>query len=435
LGNIQTLGDVIGLLRRRWFVIALITVLGAAATVVYALSMPRSYEAIAVIQVEQPRVTDEAVRDAAGGPTSFRLQLIEQRIMSRETMLALMHRHGLAGALAGLSEMHQVVVMRSSIRLEAVRTGSGGATDVTAILVTARLGDPVTAAAAANDVAGMIIALGSAREFERIAEARAFFVAEEARITQEIVAIEAAITHFKQANVDALPEATSVRREEMAQLDTALRDIAARRLELDTRREALLAEGNLRTVSARTVEQLAAQIALLEEQAAPLAARRAEVEAALARAPGIETALSAYARSLQLLQDQYAITTRRLAEAEMSRKLAESQKTEQFRLLEAARPPAYATGSGRRRIAALGFVGALMLGLGVALALEMANPVLRTAGQFERAVGIRPVVAIPHVLTAAERVQQRTRQIATLGAAAFVMLAFAAMVGLRMFGA
>lgn len=211
--------------------------------------------------------------------------------------------------------------------------------------------------------------------------------------------------------------------------DGVLRDIAARRLERETRREALLAPGNLRTVSTRLAEQPASEIALIDEQARLLAARRAVVEASLARAPEVEATLAANARDLHLLQDRYAVTTRRLAEVETGRTLAESRKTEQMRILEAAEPPPRATASKRKRIAVLGAVASVLAGLGLAFLLELTNPVLRTSAQMQRAIGIRPVVSIPHVPTVAERTARPTRRIAGLSAAVLVIVAVVTIAG------
>lgn len=431
MGNLQTLGDVIGLLRRRALVILAVTLLGCVLTVAYVMSLPRSYTSTAVIQVESPRVADPVAREVAGGPTSFRIQIIEQQIMTREAMLSLIRRHGLEDDMAGLSEAQRVFVMRSSIRVQNVGSGPSvaGGTDVSALVVNATFADPGVAAALANDVADQIIALGTAREIARIDEARAFFGAEEARIAAEIVALEAEITRFKIDNVDSLPESLAPRREEATRLDDALRTLATRRIELDSQREALLSQGNLRTVGQRQVDLLNGQIALIDEQMSALQARRSAIEAAFARAPGIEQALSGYARAMQQLSDRYSVTTRRLAEAETSRKLAENQQTEQLTMLERAEPPMYPDGSGRRRTAVMGAAGALMAGLALAVALDLANPVLRTAGQVERAVGLRPFVAIPYIPSARERVRRRVLRVAAIGAVALVIVFVVAAAG------
>ncbi|MFN6977448.1 MAG: hypothetical protein ACK4OP_04955, partial [Gemmobacter sp.] len=413
------------------------TLIGVALTLAYVLALPRAYVTTAVIQVESPRVADPVSREVAGGPTSFRLQVIEQQIMSREAMLALMRRHDLFAALGGLTDTQRVVLMREAIDLDNILPGptAGGGTDVSAILVTVTLPDPVKAAAVANEVAERIIALGSQRELARIDEARGFFLEEEARIAAAMVALEAEITRFKIDNVDALPEAIAARREEAARLDDALRTIAARRIELETQRDALRTQGNLRVVEQRQLELLTGQIGLLDDQSMALERRRGEIAASLARAPSIETALSAYARSLQQLQDRYAVTTRRLAEAETSRKLAENQQTEQLSLLEAAEVPIYASGSTRKKVAVMGAAGSVMVALGAALLLDLMNPVLRTAGQMERAVGIRPFVAIPYVPSAAERVRRKTLRVAAVGMFAFAVVAAVTVAGLYSFAA
>jgi uncharacterized protein involved in exopolysaccharide biosynthesis len=243
MGNLQTLGDVIGLLRRRFPVILAVTLAGCVLTVLYLLAQPRSYTAVAVLQVESPRVADPVAREVAGGPTSFRIQIIEQQIMTRDALLQLMRRHGLEAGMPGLSEAQRVFLMRNAIRLQSVQPGpnvvGGGGTDVSALVVSVTFDDPAVAAALANDIADQIVDLGSARELARIDEARAFFSAEEARIAAEIVALKAEVTRFKIENVDSLPESLAPRREEASRLDEALRALATQRIELEAQREAL----------------------------------------------------------------------------------------------------------------------------------------------------------------------------------------------------
>ena len=77
MGQIQTLDELFSFLLRRFKVIALVTLAGMVLTLAYAKSLPRLYEAAAVLQVEAPRVgrtsPEQGGRDAAQ-----MLQTIEQ---------------------------------------------------------------------------------------------------------------------------------------------------------------------------------------------------------------------------------------------------------------------------------------------------------------------------------------------------------------------
>jgi capsular polysaccharide biosynthesis protein len=52
---------------------------------------------------------------------------------------------------------------------------------------------------------------------------------------------------------------------------------------------------------------------------------------------------------------------------------------------------------GRRKLAAVGAVASLMLGVMLAFVADLVHPVVRTTAQMERQLDLRPVVAIPEM--------------------------------------
>jgi len=128
------------------------------------------------------------------------------------------------------------------------------------------------------------------------------------------------------------------------------------------------------------------------------------VRSAMSRTPDIERELGAFDRRLQQLQDQYGVITRRLAEADTSQRLEERNQLERFTLLERATVPQQATGGSGKKLMALGVGVSLVVAFGLALLLEMMNPVLRTGNQMLRQLDLIPVILIPDLpLAAAHR--------------------------------
>lgn len=422
MGNLQTLADLISLLRRRALMIVALVGVGIILTLVYAVNLPRSYEAIAVIQVRTPVIAGAG----ATNPTSNRLQAIEHQLFLRENVAAVIARNGIFADAPALSEMEKVNLLRGLVRVQNIASsGATAGTDVSALLVMVEMGDPVLTAAVANDFAEMIVTLGSAGEAARVSETVAFFQREEVRIRGEITAIEAQITAFKNTNLEALPDNIAARRDERARLNEAIRDLDRRIDEIAAQRATIIAGGTLRGVETRQIEALEAQTALLTDQRTRLTLRGNEIDTTLASAPQVETTLSTFSRQLQLVQDQYAVASRRLAEAETNLKLAQSGQTEQFTILERAVPPEYSTSSGRRKVAVLGAGASVAAALGLAILLELLNPVLRSSGQVHRAVGILPVVAIPYIPTPDEVQRARNLRIAGLGIGALAVVVIA----------
>jgi uncharacterized protein involved in exopolysaccharide biosynthesis len=424
MGPIQTLEDVIDMVRRRFAVIVAVTVVGVAATLWHAINIPRTYEAVAVIQITLPRVTGDLARGGEFTPVSQRIQQIEQRLLLRESMLEIIRQHGLFADAPAMTDSDRIVALRQSITLQPISAAavSRDGLDVSGLIVVARLGDPLVAAAVANELAGRITRLGTEGQQARFDETLAFLRDEERRVSAEVTALEREITAYKDANLESLPESLSALRQEMAVIDTTLRDLERERIELASEREELAEVRNLRAVQQRRLEQIDAGLRLIADQVASLDTRKAQITDAIRRSPSVEMVLSTYERRRQQLTEEYGAVARRLAEAETARRLAENESIERFALVEQAVPPDYAMQSGRRRVAILGAAVSAMIGFAAAVALELRNPVLRTAGQMQRMLDIRPVVTIPYIPTSGELQRRKAIRFAGIGLALLLLV-------------
>ncbi|MCL4189361.1 MAG: hypothetical protein KJZ85_17315 [Rhodobacteraceae bacterium] len=431
MGPIQSLDDLVSLLRRRWPAILLVAVLGVGLTLAYAMTRPRVYEATAVIQFESPRVSEADEHEGGTLTPAQRVQLIQQRLMARENLLEVIERHGLFAGLP-LSVNEKVAALRASTAIQSVaaaQAGFGSAGQLAALIISVRLGDPVQAADVANGFATAVLDEDARRVGERARAAVAFFTAEEARVGAALAAIEADIAAFKNANEAALPGDLAFRRDELARIGELMRDLQQRIIELRRERDAIAAARPVRAVEQRQIDTLDGQIAALSEQEARLAARRDEIDAALREAPEVERNLSTFERRRGQLQDQYAVVSRRLAEAETALRLYTTREAERLELLERAVVPEYAVGSGRRRIAILGAAASVGLALVAAFLLDLLNPVIRSAAQMERALSLRPVVVIPAIDTPGDVRRRQALRIAALGLLALAFLLAMGMAG------
>jgi len=413
MGQIQSLDDFIDLLRRRRLLILAVALFGIISVALVVKTMPDSYEAAAVIQIQLPTVSDTNGAAVPSGAAQL-LQAIEQRLTTRENLLAVIDRHGLFADAPGLSTDQRVNILRGSVRFESVASATGqsygSSSQISAILVFARLGDPDLAARVANDFAQNILDQSSAGQLDRARETAEFFKSEETRVWGEIAALEAEVATFKNANSQALPTQRDALREERLALEADLRQFDQDQVALDGQRAAIATGGTLRATDQRTLQALEAQLAVLAAQRAALITRRSEIDAVLSQTPEVERVLSGYDRRLQQLQQQYEVINRRMAEAETALRLAERQQAERFTLLERAVTPQYAIGGGGKKLVVAGALASIAAAIGLAFLLDLLNPVVRTAAQMERELDLRPVVSIPEVAAAA-RSNQRARSL------------------------
>ena len=400
MGPVQTIEDVIGLLLRRRWLILLVAVIGTALAVWYAKTRPATFEATAVVQVQVPMVT-ESGQPIATNNVAQTLQTIEQRLTTRENLLALIDRHGLFDDAPALSVEDRVVAARASFRFQPVSNANGGG--VSAILISANAGTADNAAHVANDLAQSVLDMG-AEDHQASADASStFFNDEEARIWREINALEAEIAAYREANSAALPDARLARQEELNQLGTSIRALDLQLAGLQAEDASLRALQVTRATDRRRLEDIGQQLSVLTAQRTPLVARKTTLESSLGDVAELDRVLSAYDRQLRQLQDQYTVVSTRLAEAETAKRLSDQRQTEQFSILERAITPEYPNGSGRKKIVIAGAVVSTGLALLLAFILDLIRPTLRTSSQLERELNLRPIVAIPDVSQAARK--------------------------------
>ena len=320
MAQIDSVGHALKAIRRRAILVSMIIVFGALASVWFALSKDRVYEAAASIQIEMPQI---AMTPGSGASSQIenRIRLIEQKLLSRETMIALADRHGLLRPEDGFSEALRVDMLRDSITIQRlVDPAQSWRTDIvpTGIRFVVKLGDPVIAAALANDLLDLVMREGRDRATTRADNTLTFFLTEEARVRDEIATVEAQIAGLKSDRSGSLPEAAGARTERLALLREAQLSLEQQIIAFETGRD------RLRDEEARR------QGILLQQQALLLEDRMAEVQALIDAAPEVERELNMLERNRARLQDEFTAVTSRRAEAAMSQVLENTDQSERF---------------------------------------------------------------------------------------------------------
>ncbi|MEZ5714966.1 MAG: chain-length determining protein [Paracoccaceae bacterium] len=391
MGQIQSLGDFLNMMRRRIVLILGAVLLGTAFSVLWTLGQPRIYEAVAVAQIENPAVRDTGAAAVAQGDSGVehRLRLLEQRLMARDNLLAMVERYGLYGD-TDLSAGLKVSTLRESVRITQItdpNAGFGGARVPTGMMITVNDTSPEVAAAMANDFLDQMVSLNRDRRSSAAEQNLTFFQSEAARVEAEMSALEARIAAFKEDNAAFLPQGITAQREELATLRTTQLELEQKLIELEA------------TSTRQRAEALERQTTLLKQQQKLIDSRIAEIEANIASAPEVDRQFGILTRQLDQLKEQYGVIIRRATEAEMGQQLTEQDQFERIEVLENALVPENPVSGSRKKKVALGAVLSLILGMGVAFLLEVMNPVIRTPAQLERQLNVKAVIAIPKLTT------------------------------------
>ncbi|MBO9407026.1 hypothetical protein J7399_06275 [Shimia sp. R9_1] len=419
MDKIQSIAEVLGMLRRRSFLWVSVIAAGLLISLAYVLSLPREYETSATIQIEQPSIqTGSTTPGALNADMLQKLQIVEQRVMARDNLLTIIQKFGLYRD-SDLSEMQKVALLRETARVvHIINPEFRWRQDISpsALLVTVRMTDPVLAANVANELVNNVLEQEDQRRIARITETLNFFDSEERRVGAGIAAMETQIADYKRDNAVLLSGGVEALRTRLVDLQ---------QIELEVQRQIL--ENESAASGGNSVR--AQRVRRLKEEAALYQLEIAEIEAALADTPRLEQQYGKLERQLAKLEEQYQAITAGKAEAEMQQMLEASQQSESFTVLEKALPPDWPVAPSRKRILAMGGLLSVMVAISFVLLIEMRSPVIWTRGQLERQLRLRAVAAIPVLQTPKQRrlktlssVARFTALIATFGVLATAIL-------------
>ncbi len=399
MGPIQTVDEFVDMIRRRARMIFAVSLLGAVASVLFALSLPHQYISSQVIQIERPRVSSELVASTVEGSSARRLQLIEQKLMAREAVQQMIEEFGLFRDLPALTELEKVALFRESVSIEGVAAAREGMADdgtVSALTIRAQLGSPEAAQAVVAELGRRTIALSAEARAGKTRAALEFFRAEEEALIETVAALEAEMAGLRSGNELAIAGGIETRQEQIGAIEQALLAVEQNRISIQQQIDQLDG-GSQRPATLRRLVELERQTDALAEQRVFLVNRRDQIRAMLTLAPEVERQLAVLQVRLEQYQDRLGEIAARRAEAEIGQRLEASRQAERMEVLEPASLPDYPAEPSRRKIAAAGALASVVAALALAFYLELRTPVIRTAAQMQRELGFAPAIAIPEM--------------------------------------
>lgn len=297
--------DVKSVLRRRWLLLVAPMMFGTFIAAVVAAVLPPIYQSTARILVESQQIPSDLVRTTVTAEASERIQLIQQRILTRENLIELADRHRVFARRDDMSPTAVVDAMREAITIQQVTLGSqrarrGAPASATALNIVFQADTPQKAARVANDIVDQVLQLNLQTRGQTAVATLDFFTREVERMQGELRAKEREISNFKQANQTALPESLGQRRAELATLSSRRFDLAGRRASLEEEKRGLeqslaigaasLTEGG----SPLQQELVRLQRALLQQRAI-YSETHPQIRALISRIRALESALGTVA--------------------------------------------------------------------------------------------------------------------------------------------
>src|SRR6266700_7041922 len=114
--------DVITILRRRWFLIAMIAVFGGAAGYSISRILPKRFTSQTLVLVQQPAVSADLVKPIVSDNNNQRLATMQQQILSRSRLEPVIQQFGLYASDVDRLPMDDLVErLRSAITITPVQ--------------------------------------------------------------------------------------------------------------------------------------------------------------------------------------------------------------------------------------------------------------------------------------------------------------------------
>lgn len=454
---------------RRLPLMAVVFVLCSAIGIGLSLTLPSRYAASAQLLVESPQIPDELAASTVSASTTERLQIIEQRLLTRANLIDIANEFRVFQGAGRMTPDEVVEEMRDLTLIERLGTRDGA----TFMTISFQATDPQLSADVVNRFVTLVLQQDSARRQTLAEQTLDFFEQDEERLDQQLAIKSQAIVDFKAANQDALPESLDFRVNRLANLQdlaaAAVRDRAslteqrtrmmiiganaqqeqlspAQRELRETEEElsralTVYSETNprVRVLQAR-VAQLAEAVAtedpesqetvedpaqalfaldladierrieFLDERTAAAESEIAELEDAISRTPSIAIELESLEREYENTLDQYNNAVANLARAQTGERIELLSKGERISVIEPGVPPTEPSSPNRLLISGGGVGLGIVLAVGLFLLLEMTNRAIRRPVDLSRGLSIQPLATIPYLETSGGKARRRALQ-------------------------
>lgn len=394
------------LAQKRWLYFVIPAILVFVLGTVYIAMRPATYLSKGTILIESQQIPVELVRPTVSETAAARVQLIEQRLLTRDHLLSVskkfhvyLEARNWLGQLKGLSGTETLDKMRAQTQIRPLEiNGRRGRQDnAIAFSVSFEHENPEIAAKVANEFVTLILAEDARNRSSKASETTQFLLREQKRLETAIGAIDAQIADYKRKNSEPIS----------AHMSTQLSTLRAE------------------------LEQKAAIYAPSHPALKPLQQQLATLEKISAQSTAAADALEAFQRQRTTTQLTLDDVSQKLTVARRGEALERDQKSERLEVLEQPITPTEPVKGTRLKFLA-GVIGAAFgIGVGGILAAEGMDRSIRSSSDLAKIVDSRMIVSIPYISIKAEL--RRTRRRIWLGSAGIICLVAAALAATHYF--
>ena len=226
-----TFDDYLLIIRRRAPYLVGIFVGVLLISVVVAVATPPTYRATGTIMVESQQVPDNIVPNAIRNQLDQRIDIIMQRVMTRESLLSIANKYGLFKESAGsmttdelIDKMRKRIVVEAVSPSDAIRTNQRGQPTISFTL-SFEDRHPEIALQVDKDLISIFLNQNVTMRNEGAADTVDFLTQEAEALRLEVDRMEKKISEYKQKNRDALPEQLTLRMTMLSRAENDLQEV------------------------------------------------------------------------------------------------------------------------------------------------------------------------------------------------------------------
>jgi uncharacterized protein involved in exopolysaccharide biosynthesis len=381
------------LIKRRWAYFVIPFVVIASAGVGVALLWPATYVSEGIILVQSQQIPTELVRPTVTSAAQERLQVIEQRTMSRDNLVAIIDKFQLfpdKRTLMSITEL--VALMKQQTKIAPVdlqldfKQRSRLENPTIVFSVGFEYSDPATAARVANELMTRILSEDLRDRRSRATDTTKFLAREVQRLEADNAALDTRIAQLRLSQNKPASAGTDQPATVLSQLRSEL-----------VQKSALYSDRH------PFVQSLKRQIEAMEKAVTPPVNAES----------GASASLEALVAQQEALQTTLDAASTKLAAAQLGENLEKNQQSEKLEIIEQPTIPQRPIKPNRPKVAALAVLLAFMAGAGLAFVVEISDKAIRRSSDIFSIVDSQLIVPIPYILTAAE-VRRRKRRIIVL---------------------
>ncbi len=390
----------IGILKRRALYFAIpflfILIVGAGITTVW----PARYVAQGTILVQSQEIPSDLVRPTIAALANDRIQIIEQRVLTRDNLLAMAKKYRLTtGWVEQVSGTEIVdfirkrtIIKPSEQKLETRKK------EAIAFSVGFEYERPDVATKVANELVTMLLSEDVRSRTDFAAETTRFLGQEVTRLEGRLASIDSQIIALKKAR-----------------FGTSGKSLIDGERELSALKSELVIKSATYSDSHPDIQALKRKIAALERIGAPEKSSIADTASdgspnstgAVNGGPGLDTLET----QRDTLKEELNKATQKLSAARLGENLEKGQHSERLEVIEQPTMPTKPVSPNRPKIFGVVVALALMAGGGLAFGIEMLNQSIRRQSDLFSLIDRQLIVAIPYIATHNETARKRRKTI------------------------